>query len=344
VRRALRQGAPVAVLASLAAFVCACGSSATTGPSHSVTAVANLQGHGAPRGPALITEPRAGYGFVKDAVAAARSSVELAMYELSDRRIEAALASAAGRGVKVSVILDADREGWRNRPAYDYLSSRGVHVAWGPASTIVHQKTLCVDDVTCWVMTGNLTPVYYATTRDYAVVDSDPADVAAIVATFRSDFGAGRLSKPTPGPGLIWAPGAQGALVALIASARSRLQIEAEVMNSRAVSAALEAAARRGVHVLITMTDQSEWASAFNQLSSAGVHIATYPDTATALYIHAKVIVVDGRRAFVGSENFSDSSLYYTRELGVVTSEPAVVAPLAARLTRDFSGGTPWRR
>ncbi len=42
-----------------------------------------------------------------------------------------------------------------------------------------------------------------------------------------------------------------------------------------------------------------------------------YPDTSSALYIHAKVIDVDGAKAFLGSENFSTASLEYNRELGV---------------------------
>ena len=113
-------------------------------------------------------------------------------------------------------------------------------------------------------------------------------------------------------------------------------------MGSPPVSAALEAAARRGVQVQVTMTRNSEWDSAFDALRAAGVALHTYPDSSTALYIHAKTIVVDGRQAFVGSENFSTASLDRNRELGLVTSAPGIVSGVAAVLARDWSGATPW--
>ena len=87
------------------------------------------------------------------------------------------------------------------------------------------------------------------------------------------------------------------------------------------------------------MTSDSEWDSAFSELESAGVHVTLYPDTSTALYIHAKAIDVDSTTAFIGSQNFSTASLDYNRELGVITTSAAVVAPLSDTLLSDSSGG-----
>jgi hypothetical protein len=87
------------------------------------------------------------------------------------------------------------------------------------------------------------------------------------------------------------------------------------------------------------MTADAERDSAFSQLESAGVHIVLYPDTSSALYIHAKVIDVDGAKAFVGSENFSTASLDYNRELGIVTSSASVLGPLNSVLSSDISSG-----
>ena len=87
------------------------------------------------------------------------------------------------------------------------------------------------------------------------------------------------------------------------------------------------------------MTADAEWDSAFSQLESDGVHVVLYPDTSSALYIHAKVIDVDSAKAFVGSENFSTASLDYNRELGLVTNSAGVVGPLNGALSGDVSGG-----
>ena len=93
--------------------------------------------------------------------------------------------------------------------------------------------------------------------------------------------------------------------------------------------------------VTVIMTDDSEWSSAFSALKSAGVHVRTYGADA-ALYIHAKVVAADGTHAFVGSENFSDASLDYNRELGVITSDAAVVSVLENTLSADATGATAW--
>ena len=128
---------------------------------------------------------------------------------------------------------------------------------------------------------------------------------------------------------LVWSPGAQDALVALIVSARHELLIENEEMNDEIVVHALQEAARRGVRVEVVMTRQSDWASAFSALVRAGVAVRTYSASAP-FYIHAKAIVVDPgtphARVFLGSQNFSVASLLYDRELGIVTTEPALIA------------------
>ena len=61
-----------------------------------------------------------------------------------------------------------------------------------------------------------------------------------------------------------------------------------------------------------------------------------YRDTESALYIHAKAIVSDGRTAFVGSENFSVASLEYNRELGLITTDPTIVSGVARVLANDY--------
>jgi phosphatidylserine/phosphatidylglycerophosphate/cardiolipin synthase-like enzyme len=219
-------------------------------------------------------------------------------------------------------------------------------VVWAPSSfDATHAKFIVVDSSRALVMTLNLTSRYYASTRDFAVADSDAADVAAIEATFAGDF-AGDPVTPAGGSDLVWSPTTSSAtLVGLINSAKTSLQVENEEMSNADVIDALTSAAQRGVTVDVTMTDSTEWTPAFDQLSTAGVHVATYAADAS-LYIHAKVIVADsgtsGAEAFVGSQNFTTASLNYNRELGLVTNNTAVIGGLAQTLNSDFAAATPW--
>ena len=267
-------------------------------------------------------------------------SLDMTMYELSDPTAEQILIADHDRGVKVRVLLDHDYSGGSvNQAAYSTLSSAGVSVAWANDSEIFHQKTITVDGTESAIMTGNLTPQYYATTRDFVVMDSQAADVAAIESVFGSDWTG---AAPSPGPSgadLVWSPGSAPQLVLAHRFGPAHVVVENEEMDSAAIEDALESDAGRGVDVTVVMTADSEWDSAFSQLESAGVHVVLYPDTSSALYIHAKVIDVDGTTAFVGSENFSTASLDYNRELGLITSSSAVLKPLDLVLAGDASGG-----
>jgi cardiolipin synthase A/B len=291
-------------------------------------------------GLSLLVEPQDGMTPIYNFMSSAKTTLDMTMYELSDATADQILISDHDRGVRVRVLLDRAYSGGSvNQAAYTALSAAGVSVGWTNDSEIFHQKTITVDGTESAIMTGNLTSEYYSTTRDFVVLDSQQGDVAAIESVFNADWSG---ASPSPGPGamdLVWSPGSEAQLVSLIDSAQHSVVVENEEMDSEAIEDALESDASRGVTVTVVMTADSEWDSAFSQLESAGVHVALYPDTASALYIHAKVIDVDGTRAFVGSENFSTASLDYNRELGVITSSAAILSPLNSTLASDIAGG-----
>ncbi len=294
----------------------------------------------------LITEPDAGPGLLYALLRSAQHNLDLVIYELEDSKACAVLAADAQRGVHVRVLLDKRFVGRYNEPAFNYLKDHGVAVRWAPSRfDLTHEKALVIDKRLAAIMTLNLTARYYASTRDFVLLDRRRTDVAAVEATFASDWSGGSGAS-APSSGLVWSPGAEQALVRLIGSARHTLLVENEEMSDSVVIAALEAAARRGVHVVVVMTRDSYWAHAFDTLARAGVTVRTYAYSAP-LYIHAKVIVVDPtsshRRVFVGSQNFSVASLLYNRELGIITSQRTIVARITAVVRRDAAGATLWR-
>jgi hypothetical protein len=191
------------------------------------------------------TEPPAGYGFLLAAITAARTRIDLSIYELDDPTIEAALTSRAEAGVDVRVLLDSAYSGRRvNAAAAAELAAGRVHVAWAPNDQIFHAKYLVTDDRVAYIGTGNLVASEYPTTRDFWVADSSPVDVAAITSTFSDDF-AGTPGAGVAADGLVWSPGSAPRFLALIADARTSLLVENEEMDSDAVEQGLIHAARR---------------------------------------------------------------------------------------------------
>jgi cardiolipin synthase A/B len=313
-------------------------SSAPGGPSTTApTAAATTP---APSGLSLLVEPQAGMTPLYTFMSSARQSLDMTMYELSDPAAVQILIADHQRGVRVRVLLDHAFSGAQvNQAAYSTLSSAGVPVAWANSTEIFHQKSVTIDGDESAIMTGNLTSQYYPTTRDFVLMDDQASDVAAIESVFASDWSGATPSPGPPGVDLVWSPGSQDQLVALIDSAVHSVVVENEEMDSPSIEDALESDAGRGVDVTVVMTMSTDWDSAFSELGSDGVHLALYPDTSAALYIHAKVIDVDGEKAFVGSENFSTASLDYNRELGIITTSGSVLAPLNTALASDISNG-----
>jgi cardiolipin synthase len=295
----------------------------------------------------LLVEPDQGVAPIYALIASAHTSIDLTMYELVDTDAELALELAAGRGVNVRVLLDVNREKAANQAAFTELTDMRVHVAWADTRyAATHQKSLVIDGSVAAVMTLNMTSRYYSSTRDFAVIDRNRGDVAAIEQAFNADFTHARITA-SPANDLVWSPNqSQPALLSLINSARSSLLIENEEMADKPVTAALISAARRGVRVVVVMTDQTDWHSAFASLVAAHAVVRTYAANAS-LYIHAKVVVADAgttrQRAFVGSENFSNASLNSNRELGIETTDAAIVAGLTTTVNSDAAGAEVWR-
>ena len=294
----------------------------------------------------LITEPQAGFSPVYHLIKHARHSIDLTMYEFSDTKAEHDLGAAAKRGVTVKVILD-QREKSHNSAALDYLKSHGVKVVWSsPRFEYTHQKTLLVNGSTAVIMTANLTSEYYSSSRDFLVMDTKAADVTAIAQVFNADF-AHRSIQPGDGKDLVWSPtDSQAQLLALIGGAAKSLRIYSEEMGDTTIEDALIKAAKRGVNVRVCGENESgEYDSDFSRLAAAGVHISYY-SSSHGFYIHGKVVEADygtgHAKVFIGSENFSSTSLNRNRELGLITSNQKVLSAIARTFAGDYRNGKHW--
>jgi cardiolipin synthase len=296
----------------------------------------------------LIVEPGATMARIYSLLAAPRHTLDMTMYELVDTRAERILAADASRRVRVRVVLDSNRERNQNLAAYRYLNAHGVRAVWASSSyEATHEKAVVVDagytDASALIMTLNLTSRYYATTRDYAVIDHSRSDIAAIESVFAADYARHARAVTPDGADLVWSPGSEAALVDLIRSADTSVSVENEEMSDYQIVDALEADARRGVHTRVIMTADSDYDAELTGLAANGASVHLYPYSSSALYIHGKVIVVDAgtshASAFVGSQNFSYASLDDNRELGIEITNPAIVAKLAATLDHDYAGG-----
>jgi phosphatidylserine/phosphatidylglycerophosphate/cardiolipin synthase-like enzyme len=329
-------------------LVSGCGSSMRQGNPRAVACAAPCTlGVGA-RAVTVFAEPDAGAAPILSALATATTSLDVEVYQLSDARVIHGLEDAANRGVRVRVILEQTPFGDAAVAAQvtaEELRSAGVEVEGGnPAFRYTHAKFLVVDEATGYILSANLTHAGLGGSsagadRDYGVVDTDPTDVAEIGAIFAADW-ARTPAHPAAANLVVSPDNARAKLLALIASARSTLAIEDEELQDGAVVTALAAAAARGVVVQVMLPDPASGGPPASQLNTlAQAHVAIR--YSGHLYMHAKLMLLDGVLAFVGSVNFSTTSLDANRELGVLVANPAALDLLVATFTADWRTGTP---
>jgi len=266
----------------------------------------------------LIQEPRRGLLPRRESCSpSGQVGARITMYEVADPDVTAALIDAHRRGVDTRVLLDAAFQGRAtNTKAFDVLSAGGVAVAWAPAR---------VTRRAWWSMTrprrwGPATWLPGGIQRDLWLLDSNGADVAAIAETFDADVGAGRIGgvpAATAGPHLIWSPGARAAFIRDLDSASRSVDITSEELTDRAVIAAIEQVARRGVRCRIVMTQNQASAAAVGEVGAAGCSVHLLAASADSLYMHAKMLLIDDSRLVIGSQNLSKASLLENRELSL---------------------------
>jgi cardiolipin synthase len=131
------------------------------------------------------------------------------------------------------------------------------------------------------------------------------------------------------------------AYVEAIGQARERIDIACSYFYpGRAFRRALRRAAARGVRIRLLMQGKIDYRLAglaarvlYDEMLSRGIRIYEY----TPAFLHAKVAVVDGQWATVGSSNIDPLSLLLNLEANVVVVDDAFAAHLGDRLEQAFA-------
>jgi phosphatidylserine/phosphatidylglycerophosphate/cardiolipin synthase-like enzyme len=290
----------------------------------------------------LFVEPEAGDKVITDAIADAHKSVWVEMYLLTERNITRALEEAAHRGLDVRVMLETHPYGGGNLTAtMDQLKAAGVQTkATSPKFALTHEKGMVLDEKTAYIMTANFTLSALggsksAANREYGIIDTNTQDVQSVIDIFNADWN--RNDVQVNDANLVVSPiNSRNAFITLISSAHKTLLIEAEEMLDQSVEQELVNAAKRGVQIQVILP-QAQNTNDSNKdgimtIKQGGIQVKED----TKLYMHAKVIVADSQKAFVGSENISGASLDRNRELGLLIADTQALETLQQTFQQDW--------
>ncbi len=295
----------------------------------------------------LIAEPDDGRSPVLDLINGAQRSIDVTIYTISDSQVVDALVAAAQRGVAVRVIYNynsfAHKHIYPNDKAANAIISAGGQARQASSAfTITHQKTITVDGATSLIMTFNLSASYFSNTRDFGYITADPAQVGEIENVFQADWDNTGVSPSEPS--LVWSPdNSRSKILDIINNARRTLLVDNEETADTQCMNALIDAAKRGVSVrfLTAVLSSSSGgdgnAAERDVLNQAGVQAKG----ATNHYMHGKMLLADygtsSERGFIGSENFSSTSLDKNRELGVILTDQSALQKIDGIFESDWS-------
>jgi cardiolipin synthase A/B len=292
----------------------------------------------------VIVEPDAGPSPILTAIRGAQKAVWLEIYLLTSKNAINALEEDANRGIDVRVILEPHPFGAGSvapSVTLDKLKAAGVKAQFSnPQFALTHEKVMLIDSNTVYIMTTNFSNAAlgtgkYTKNREYDIIDTNPPDIRGILAIFQADWDHSTANFNDPN--LVVSPvNARNDFTTLIDNTKQELLIEAEEMNDSAIEQALVGAEQRGVKVQVILP-MSNGSSDSNTAGIATIkqgRVAIREDP--RLYMHAKIIVADGKEAFVGSENISAQSLDQNRELGILISDVRVLSTLQQTFQTDW--------
>ncbi|MFT3693096.1 MAG: phospholipase D-like domain-containing protein [Kofleriaceae bacterium] len=274
----------------------------------------------------------------------ATTSLDVQMYLFTVKDLAQHITSARTRGVRIRVILDPDEAG--NNAVEPILTSGGV--PWKNAPAIYsysHAKYLIIDRQTAVIMSMNFNATAMTMERNYGFVDRDPEDVTDLQAVFEQDWALANAQQAAlpdfTCTRLIISPvNSNQRILEHIASATRTLDIEALYITDAIVRNYVAAAADRGVVVRVILEDPNDTPDNAGIAAFLMPHDIPVKYAVDQFYLHAKLIIADGV-AFVGSENFSPTSLTQNREIGALITEADQVVPIQAQFDADWAITTP---
>ena len=281
---------------------------------------------------------------LRQLVDAARTSVDVEVYEFGNAALVAAVLAAHARGVSVTVIDDPSEA--HTAATVPQLRAAGLDVVDYPVRRLMidHVKLLVVDSsvaVVGGINWGAASPANH----DYDALIRGPA-VHNLERVFDRDLvTCGRgvvVPDPVRDPAIVVAATLPATeirplAVAMIDGAARTLDLELFVLTDTGVVHALEAAQARGVrvHVLLDPTQHSSDPS-YQALVAAGIAVRWYRSRGELL--HAKAIVADSRQMLFGSANWSGGGFARNHELDIeVGDAPAIAAAMLAQMALNWA-------
>ena len=288
-----------------------------------------------PNNLSLIIQPGDSFFPIVDAIDTATRSIKMTIFRMNDPIVRDAMSYAVARGVKVQALIAPASKGWtkKNKKLTEELGKLGVEVRVPRARKEklkrYHYKIMMIDDLQSLILTFNPTQKNLHYARDFGLLVRDQEITTELNRLFDADW-HGESFRPRDLPLAISPYNSRSKLIELLNSAERDIRIlDAKIEDQQVMSVLLrKAAAGCSVKVISRDTFYDEVVSNFHVKK-----LARYK-------LHAKCVVVDSRRFFVGSQNLREVSLDRRREVGLIAEDDALARKIERVFDEDWDTAT----
>lgn len=235
----------------------------------------------------------------------------------------------------------------------------------GKKNCLEHGKLVISDAKRAMLSTGNfnsssLCELEYAPVkcnREYSYLSTDSDVVSSFRAIFEKDlegekYNVNDVIIPSAQSKITVSPNSMEPLLDFIRSAKKQILVENQYLKEPTINKALIEAAQDGVQVQVILAsacsfgkpkpnEAKKLTSIFKAFDEAGIELKMFTKKikigGRPGYMHAKAMVVDGVKAWVGSVNGSTQAITLNREFGIFFDTPADVSKLARKFKQDFA-------
>lgn len=297
----------------------------------------------------LLVMPDDGPAAVIGLMDEACEQLLLKQFRLESEAVEQALRRARERGVIVRVMLNRHTSGgerW-NDEAFVRLEGLGIEVAWSSeAFPVTHEQSMVIDRQAALICSFPMAERYFSQTRDYGVLTRDPAVVAQVIAGFEADWNR-TFFAPDLAVGLVWSSfHSRGQMAGMIDRATRTLWIQHPRFVDAVILERIIQACDRGVKVRVLCAGRHglrdgnlhETLASLRIMSRFGAKVRQQSQP----ILHAKLVLVDGAHAQIGSLEIDRSAFDLHRELGIESDAADVVGRLRDTFRTDWRQAQKW--
>jgi phosphatidylserine/phosphatidylglycerophosphate/cardiolipin synthase-like enzyme len=276
----------------------------------------------------LIIQPADGTAPLLKAIKQAKKSIQIVIFRLDQPEIEHALEDAAERGIAVhALIAFTNRGGEKNLRRLEMrFLEKGIIVA-RTADDLVryHGKMMLVDGKELYLLTYNFTRLDHKS-RSFGIVTKNRDIVQEGIRLFEAD--TTRQPFTSRSNKLVVSPvNARKRLAAFLKGAKRELLIYDVDVADKEILRILEDRCQAGVKIQI-----------IGHVASSK-HLAAH--ALRKMRLHTRVIIRDGKQAFLGSQSLRRLELDERREIGIIVGSPKVISSMTTIFREDWRASIP---